>query len=187
MNFIWVRAHSITSLPGNEAWHQPLTPPLSITSYLVIKKNLEAIIHKTQPYAPALWEFGLGTTACNITRTDRALRLEAQRWNDVIASAVMALRSVSMPLNQAASVRWPTINEPFCSAWPLGRIAPGTWRFYLRRSLLALLPINTTNGVILYSEMDTCPPTPVSVCLVYSWTYFRKRDMASNLLGKWTA
>lgn len=96
----------------------------------------------------------------------------------------MALWSVSMPLNQAASMWWPTINEPFCSAWPLGRVAPGTWRLYFCRSLPALLSINTTNGVIFYSEMDICPLTLVTVCLVRCWTYFRECYMAFNLRGK---
>lgn len=33
--------------------------------------------------------------------------------------------------------------------------------------LPSVLSINTTSGVIFYSEMDICPLTPVSVYLVY--------------------
>lgn len=136
---------------------------------------------------PALWELGHGTTALQHNTHWQSIEARGPVKSggyDVMASAVMALWSVSMPLNQAASMRRPTINEPFCSAWPLGRIAPSTWRLYFCRSLPALLSINTTNGVVFHSEMDICPLTLVSVYLVYCWTYFRKCYMAFNPQGK---
>lgn len=41
---------------------------------------------------------------CNITHTDTETWPSEKWWDDVIASAVMALWSVSVPLNQAASM-----------------------------------------------------------------------------------
>ena len=106
-----------------------------------------------------------------------------RRPGDVIASAVTALWCVSVPLNQAQSVWWPAINEPFCSEWPLGRTASGTWKLHFCRSSSSLWSINTTNGVIFHSEMYICP---LSLLRVYSrhWcTYSIKYYMAFNPWG----
>lgn len=67
--------------------------------------------------------------ACNVERPDEALKV-GRVQSDVRASSAVAPRSEIWQRKQAASLRWPGSNAPFCSAWHDRRFSPGSLRFY---------------------------------------------------------